>query len=241
MVQAFGDQLTLAEYTARLLASADKTGIYASEAIYGQGVLDIEAAISPIGGLEVPLPSGGTARPSESRIGGGLIPPDVIDRLREEDIVLLDKLKTPFITDLTLVPQQFTDFELTEWLTHGQDKTSPSTHPFLARFSQTGKGRDIGEFWQIVPLALRRSGVRQDLPPLGSIGFAATVRRRRGRFEFGWVGELEGLMNSVGEGALKLGPPHSALFTFGTDFELFRRSVDISGGAFNLQPFIAAK
>lgn len=162
MMQAFGDQLTLAEYTARLLASADKTGIYASEAIYGQGVLDIEAAISPIGGLEVPLPSGGTARPSESRIGGGLIPPDVIDRLREEDIVLLDKLKTPFITDLRLVPQQFTDFELTEWLTHGQDKTSPSTHPFLARFSQTGKGRDIGEFWQIVPLALRRSGVRQD-------------------------------------------------------------------------------
>ena len=218
MMQAFGDQLTLPEYTARLLAIANKTGIYASEAIYGQGLLDIEAAVSPIGGLEVPLPGGGTARPSESRIDGGLIPPDVLDRLREEDIILLDKLNTPFITDLALVPQQYSDFDLTEWLTHGQSKTSPSTHPFLAKFAQTGDGYEVGNFWQIVPLALRRSGVRQDLPPLGSIGFAATVRRRRSRFEFGWVGELEGLMSSVGDGALKLGPSHSALFSFGTDF-----------------------
>jgi len=218
LMQAFGDQLTLPEYTARLLASANKTGIYASETIYGQGLLDIEAALKPIGDLEVPLPSGGTARPSESRIDGGLIPPDVLDRLRKEDIILLDKLNTPFITDLALAPQQFADFDLIEWLTHGQDKTSPSTHPFLAGFNQTGKGREIGNFWQIVPIALRRSGVGQDLPPLGSIGFAATVRRRRGRFEFGWVGEMDGLMNSIGDGALKLGPSQSALVSVGKDF-----------------------
>lgn len=74
VMQAFGNQLSLPEYVQRLLVSANKTGIYANQSIYGQGVLDIEAALNPIGGLEVPLPSGGAARPSDSRIDGGLIP-----------------------------------------------------------------------------------------------------------------------------------------------------------------------
>ena len=221
MMQAFGNQLTLQEYTARLLASANKQGVYASEAIYGQGLLDVEAALSPIGDLDIPLPSGGAARPSESRIDGGFIPPDVLDSLREEEVILLDRLNTPFITDLTLAPQEFIDFDLTSWLTRGQNRTSPSTHPFLARFEQTEKGAALGDFWQIVPLALRRSGLRQDLPPLGSIGFAATLRRRRGgRFGLGWVGEIEGLMDTIGEGALTFGPSHSVMFSIGQDLNL---------------------
>lgn len=240
MMQAFGDQLTLPEYTARLLASANKEGVYASEAIYGQGLLDIEAALSPIGDLNIPLPSGGSARPSESRIDGGFIPRDVLDNLREEDVILLDRLNTPFISDLTLAPQEFIDFDLTKWLTHGQNRTSPSTHPFLARFEQTDKGATLGDFWQIVPLALRRTGVGQDLPPLGSIGFAATVRRRRGgRFSLGWIGELQGLMETKGEGALTFGPSHSVMFSIGQDFNL-ADNVSLSSNAHfafsNLQP-----
>ncbi|CAI8183557.1 MAG: Extracellular serine protease [Alphaproteobacteria bacterium] len=218
MMQAFGNQLSLPEYTARLLASANKQGVYVNQAIYGQGLLDIEAALLPIGDLNIPLPSGGSARPSESRIDGGLIPSDVVDRLRDEEIILLDRLNAPFMTDLALLPQEYTDFDLTSWLTHGDNRTGASTHPFLARFEQTDKSATLGNFWQIVPLALRRSGVRQDLPPLGSIGFAATVRRRRTRFGIGWVGEIDGLMDTVGDGALKLGPSHSVMFSVGKDF-----------------------
>lgn len=125
------------------------------------------------------------------------------------------------ITDLALTPQEFIDFDLTSWLTHGQNRTSPSTHPFLARFEQTDKASSLSDLWKIVPLTLRCSGVRQDLPPLGSIGFAATVRRRRGgRFGFGWVGEWDGLMNTIGEGAVKFGPSHSVLLSVGQDYNL---------------------
>ena len=113
MMQAFGNQLSLPEYTARLLASANKQGVYANQAISGQGLLDIEAALLPIGDLNIPLPSGGSARPSESRIDGGLIPGDVVDCLRDEEIILLDRLNAPFMTDLALLPQEYTDFDLT--------------------------------------------------------------------------------------------------------------------------------
>ena len=39
----------------RILATADKTGIYADEAIYGQGRLDLDAASQPVGGTLFPL------------------------------------------------------------------------------------------------------------------------------------------------------------------------------------------
>lgn len=133
---------------------------------------------------------------------------------------MLDRLNAPFITDLTLVPDEYVSFNLTEWLTHGQNSTGPASHPFLARFNQVDKSRTLASFWEIVPIALRKTGLRQDLPMPGSIGFAAITRRRRGRFELGWIGEAKGLMNSIGDGALKLGPSHTAIFTVGTDYDL---------------------
>ena len=54
----------------------------------------------------------------------------------------------------------------------------------------------------------------------GVASIALGARRRRGPFELGWIGEAKGLMNSIGDGALKLGPSHSAIFTVGTDYDL---------------------
>ena len=59
MMQAFGDH-ELPEYTTRLFATADKSGAYANQAIYGQGVVDIEAALSPFGDTDIPLLTGGS-------------------------------------------------------------------------------------------------------------------------------------------------------------------------------------
>ncbi len=220
MMQAFGDQLTLSEYAARLFASADKEGPYADEAIYGQGVLDVEAALQPIGDLHIPLPGGGSVKPSDSGIDGGLIPPDVIERLRNEQIILLDRLNAPFTLDLNLLPPEHFNIDLIDWLTRKQNTNNPATHPFLAEFAQAGEGRKLGGVWKVVPVALRRTETRPGRQPTGSIGFAATVRNPAGRFELGYVGEMNGLMNSEGEGALKLGASHSALFSLGRDIDL---------------------
>ena len=74
MMEAFGDQLSVPEYTARLLATADNTGVYGNAAVYGRGVVDVRAALSPAGALNIPMPDGGLTAPSSSFVGGGLLP-----------------------------------------------------------------------------------------------------------------------------------------------------------------------
>ena len=58
MKQLFRDQLSNEDLVSRLFATADKTGIYADREVYGQGRMDLGAATSPVGVLDVPLGAG---------------------------------------------------------------------------------------------------------------------------------------------------------------------------------------
>ena len=49
MMERFRGQLGNTDLVSRLLATANKTGIYANQSIYGQGLLDIGAAVQPVG------------------------------------------------------------------------------------------------------------------------------------------------------------------------------------------------
>ena len=49
MKQMFRDQLRHDELVTRLFRTADKTGRYADRSVYGQGLLDLDAALSPVG------------------------------------------------------------------------------------------------------------------------------------------------------------------------------------------------
>ena len=100
MREAFGTQLSAAEYTARLLATADKSGIYAASEIYGQGLVNARAALEPVGDLALPLPNGGVSRPQDNTLNGGLLPKELLEQLENEDIILLDGLDTPFSAPL---------------------------------------------------------------------------------------------------------------------------------------------
>ena len=55
MQQMFRDQLSSQELVERLFATADKTGLFADSAVYGQGLVDLDAATSPVGELRVAL------------------------------------------------------------------------------------------------------------------------------------------------------------------------------------------
>ena len=72
MKQLFRDQLSNEELVRRLFATADKTGIYADREIYGQGRMDLGAATSPVGVLEVPVAAGLAARAHASLGSTGL-------------------------------------------------------------------------------------------------------------------------------------------------------------------------
>jgi hypothetical protein len=214
MQQAFGDQLSLPEYTARLLATANKQGIYANEEVYGQGLVDAEAALTPQGDTHIPLPSGGLIAPRDGRITGGLLPEEMLERLRRERIIILDELNTPFTAQLAVKPDPYQSFQLTEWMTHGDNKTAPYSHPTLASFAQLFDGASLGDYWQLVPVSLRDNSLNGDHLPQFGFGFTARRTRRRSRLELGLVSEQDRLLGSEGSGALKLGNTHSALLGY---------------------------
>ena len=58
MKQLFRDQVSNEELVTRLFLTADSTGIYADRNIYGNGRMDLGAATSPVGVLDVPIDTG---------------------------------------------------------------------------------------------------------------------------------------------------------------------------------------
>jgi subtilisin family serine protease len=96
MRQVFGDQMTVEQYVERLLATAKKDGIYADSSIYGQGLIDAMAAVTPVGRLAVPQADGGSfeigAFSSDASRADGLFS----GALAQEKFVALDALGDPF-------------------------------------------------------------------------------------------------------------------------------------------------
>ena len=72
MKHLFRDQLANEELVTRLFLTADNTGIYADRDIYGNGRMDLGAATSPVGVLDVPITTGLNAMAHASLNSTGL-------------------------------------------------------------------------------------------------------------------------------------------------------------------------
>ena len=104
MKQMFRDQLRSQELVTRLFHTADKTGIYADRAVYGQGLVDLDAALSPVG---VPgftagatVAAGGTPV-ARSRLSlGRAFGAGSASGLAGREIAAFDALGAPFWYDL---------------------------------------------------------------------------------------------------------------------------------------------
>ena len=100
MKQLFRDQLSNTALVTRLFATANKNGRYEDKAIYGQGMLDLGSATSPVG--ETGFTLGNTAgspsiniQMTSLRLGGAL--GDGLGRsLSSQEIVAFDSLGAPF-------------------------------------------------------------------------------------------------------------------------------------------------
>ncbi len=105
MREVFGDQLSAAQYVTRLFARANKSGKYADKKIYGQGLLDVSAAVNPAGVLSVPLSDGssfalnnGSAASVSSAFFKLIQNLDLNDRM-----IALDTLGDPFRINLNTI------------------------------------------------------------------------------------------------------------------------------------------
>ena len=104
MKQMFRDQLRNEELVTRLFHTANRTGIYADRAVYGQGLLDLDAALSPVG---VPgftagatVAAGGTPV-GQSRLSlGRAFGAGSASGLAGREIAAFDALGAPFWYDL---------------------------------------------------------------------------------------------------------------------------------------------
>ena len=101
MQQMFRDQLSSQELVERLFATADKTGLFADSAVYGQGLVDLDAATSPVGELRVALIGTDSAPLNGTQIGLGAPFGDALSMaMAGREIAALDALNAPFFMPL---------------------------------------------------------------------------------------------------------------------------------------------
>ena len=93
------------ELVTRLFATANKTGMYAAASIYGQGLVDLDAATQPVGTTNILL-NGPLNGPSSSELTTKFesTPPfgdAFVNAFRDRKVMLLDELNAPFHANLS--------------------------------------------------------------------------------------------------------------------------------------------
>ena len=100
MKHRFRSQLSNIDLASRLLRTANRTGKYANSDIYGQGLLDLGAALSPVGVLGFGTGArveGGGSNVQHTRLQGGKALGDGLARsLAGREVVAFDELGAPF-------------------------------------------------------------------------------------------------------------------------------------------------
>ena len=105
MKQLFRDQVSNRELVGRLFATADNTGIYADRDLYGNGRLDLGAATSPVGVLDVPITTG-LATAASASLGstslrlGAAFGDGMAEAFDGGEIMALDDYGAPFWYDM---------------------------------------------------------------------------------------------------------------------------------------------
>ena len=100
MKHFFRNQLSNAQLVQRLYATANKSGKYANRAIYGQGLMDLDAAVSPRGFTTLVLGKrvneGGISLSSTSLNLGAAFGDGLTQSFAGQEIVAFDQLGAPF-------------------------------------------------------------------------------------------------------------------------------------------------
>jgi subtilisin family serine protease len=89
--------LSYQDIAARLLTTANRTGIYATSATYGQGLMDLEAASNPVGGLSLPTSTHTSGSLGSVSMSSITLPSSIAASMRNSKILLVDNYqKAPF-------------------------------------------------------------------------------------------------------------------------------------------------
>ena len=150
MKHYFRDELLNTALAARLLATADKSGIYADADVYGHGLLDLAAATSPQGTPRVSLGTlveeGGVALDLTRLSLGGALGDGLTQSLAGQEVAAFDALDAPFwyaLDSLTnAAPVPWAGARLRHFMAQPEaDRESRSWRPALGAM-QTANGAE---------------------------------------------------------------------------------------------------
>ena len=142
------------ELVTRLFATANKTGIYEVASIYGQGLVDLDAATQPVGQGQIPIGNSVTGKSAPMNLStiqtadptGNAFAQGFAGRR----VMILDELNTPFYvpfeefvsTDNTPSPTLKKTRDLMNRLVHGTAQTHVNASPWLSIVGQPLAYRD---------------------------------------------------------------------------------------------------
>lgn len=101
MGQVFGDQMTAQQYVQRLLETAKKDGIYGDSSVYGQGLIDAAAAVTPVGTLVVPQSDGGRFTLPDLSSEATRADDVLSGVMAQQQFIALDALGDPFAVSMS--------------------------------------------------------------------------------------------------------------------------------------------
>ncbi|MDE0377895.1 MAG: S8 family serine peptidase, partial [Rhodospirillales bacterium] len=198
LAQQFRNQLGNDEIVERLLATADRTGMYADADVYGRGFLDLDAATRPMG--ETRMLTGhtltGPSAPSvRSAIHLGVAFGDSLALgLAQREVASFDELDAPFFSPLGdyLRPSVFEKFGLEERLRAlGRDPRGAPWHMagtrIRVRLDAVSTSRGVGK--TVAPASLAETGIpgSADSTIPGSLGSLTLTRdMANGRLSLGF-------------------------------------------------------
>lgn len=137
MKHFFRDQLSNTELVTRLYATADKTGIYSDRSIYGQGLMDLGAAVSPVGSTTITtgtqVEDAGHFTQVTHLTPGSAFGDGLSRALADHEIVAFDSLGSPFWFDLLDLTQNSVRIpsltkRLDDLMTHNEERQAWATH-----------------------------------------------------------------------------------------------------------------
>ena len=104
MTQMFRSQVMSEELVTRLFRTADKNGVYADRSLYGQGLMDLDAALAPFGKLtfatgDMVAAAGDPVQQASLNLGGAF-GSGLTSALSGQEIAGFDSLGAPFWHDL---------------------------------------------------------------------------------------------------------------------------------------------
>ena len=219
MKDYFRDELYNTDLVARLLATANKGGIYANADVYGQGLLDLAAATSPAGTPSIALDQrveGVGVSLAASRLGlGDALGDGLMRALAGKEVAAFDELGAPFWYSLGSLAEA---------------AEGPSAHARLRGFMSPAHTSDeVGSWRPVLGLVERDEGASataglrlglMDAPRLGGYGgHLSLAGRALGLSTAGQAGLVAAAFSTEGldgqspvSGAMIAWRPEGALF-----------------------------